>query len=118
MLVVTGLMLTGELSPGPGAPQPVAAGPDLRGLGGLLQPSTDQAGVPLTPATAPPPTVKTVAPVSTPSTRPAQGVAQAPTTQTTRPPPAPNASTTTSTTLPCNLLGAKGLSAPVPLVCG
>jgi hypothetical protein len=121
LLVVTGLVLTGELGPGPGRPQPVATGPDAGGLGsGLLGPIATPAGGPPISTATPPSTIRTAAPAVTPATRPAPGAVETPTTQATRPappPPPPPSGSPTSTTLPCNLLGAQGLSAPVPPLC-
>jgi hypothetical protein len=120
LLVVSGLLLTGELGSGPGTPQPLATGPDITTPGGqLLSPLTDQPSAATPPATTPP-TVKTVAPVTTPSPQPAPPATGTPTSQPAATPSQPQTQTDaapTTTTVPCNLLGSRALGAQVPPLC-
>jgi hypothetical protein len=121
VLVLSGLLLTGELGSGPGTPQPLGTGPDITAPGGgLLSPLVDQPGAATPPATTPP-TVKTVPPVTTPSPQPAARSTATPTSQPVATNSQPETQTggtqTTTTTLPCNLLGSRALGAQVPPLC-
>ena len=125
VLVVAGLLVTKELAPGPGNPQPLETGPGNGLANQLLQSSTgDQA-----PGTAVP-NINIPLP-STPATRsaPVNGGSPAPLIAPSQPAPTNNtthdtthdttAPTTTAqptTTLPCGLLG-QGLQASQLPVC-
>jgi len=124
LVVTVGLLLTGELGPGPGNPRPLETGPGSGAVNFL--PTVDQPAAP--PASAPPtassapsgPTPRAISPVlATPSqsadeAQPPQATptTAAPSTQTTTPPPK-----SPTTTAPCRLLGSKELGAQLPPLC-
>ena len=117
--VSTGLVLTGELGPGPGHPRPIQAGPDASVLGrNLLRPLAEQQDVTTTtdPATplpsAPTPRASTAQPVLPLTTA-------GPGTLATRPGPTTQPSeATTTTTRPCSLVGQRvGSAVKLPPLC-
>ena len=117
MLVTAGLLVTGELGPGPtGSPKPLESGPDASALAGVLQPDGQPAASSATPTTGPsvqrglvPASGSTTGSTASASSAPVSGAATQATPPTTRP-----TTPTTSTTLACNLLGSKALSAQLP----
>jgi hypothetical protein len=118
ILLVAGLLLTGELSPGPGQPKPLQTGPGNGVFDQLLRPVTEEG------ATTPPASALLPLP-ATPTSRPAAGTAprqpgSSPTPVTTVPNTKTTPPTTTpspTTTLPCGILGQGLQSAQVPLPC-
>jgi hypothetical protein len=120
ILLAAGLLITGELGPGPGQPSPLSTGPGNGVADQLLRPVT-QEGTTTPPGTAllSLPATATTRPAggSTPSQLP--GVTPTPVTtvpnspQTTTPPPRQSP----TTTLPCGILGQGLQSAQVPIPC-
>jgi hypothetical protein len=118
MLVSAGLLVTGELGPGPSNPKPVETGPDASVLAGVLQNGTEPATPGAVPTTAAPSAKRGSVPVTTTptaSTTPSNSPPVTPdhtnsTTETTQPKP-------TTTTLPCSILGARAPSNQIPPIC-
>lgn len=127
LVVTAGLLLTGELGPGPGNPRPLETGPAAGPLSGNLLPGVDQQ-TPADPAASPTPTTAAAGPQA-PTVSPAAVAAPTPNTdagqpqstpataapstqtQTTAPPSAP------TTTVPCTLLGSRALGSQLPPLC-
>jgi hypothetical protein len=126
ILVTAGLLLTGELGPGPARPRGLETGPDASVLANqLLRPVTEQGTAPPTSTPAPGTTATTIRTLGgVLPTKPNQSSpTPAPTTRTDQPSPVVTddgtGPSTTTTTLPCNLLGARSLgeAAQIPPLC-
>ncbi len=119
ILLVAGLLLTGELSPGPGQPKPVQTGPGNGVFDQLLRPVTDETTTaPAAAAQLPLPATPTSRPAAGTTPRQPPGVSPTPVTTTrdtytTTPTTVPRS----TTTLPCGILGQGLQSAQVPIPC-
>ena len=121
VLVVAGLLVTKELAPGPGNPQPLETGPGNGLANQLLQSSTgDQApGTAVPNINIPLPSTPTTRPAPVNGRSPAPLIAPGPptpTNDTTHDTTAPTTTAQPTTTLPCGLLG-QGLQASQLPVC-
>ena len=121
ILLAAGLLLTGELGPGPGQPRPLESGPGNGVADQLLRPVTDE-GTTTPPANVllPLPATPTTLPAAGTTPRQAPGVSPVPATtvpSTDAPPTTSSPPQQSTTTLPCGILGQGLQSAQVPLPC-
>lgn len=120
ILVAAGLLITGELGPGPGQSSPLSTGPGNGVADQLLRPITQEATTATTASAALPlPATATTHPAGGSTPRQLPGVTPTPvTTVPNSPPPTtPPQQQSPTTTLPCGLLGQGLQSAQVPLPC-
>ena len=117
VLLVAGLLITSELGPGPGQPTPLESGPGNGLADQLLRPVTEQG------STTPPASIGLPLPVTptiVPSARIQRGQTPnaAPTVDNSHSStPTTTASTSPTTTLPCNPLSQGLQQAQLPLPC-